>query len=406
MSAFHVLKGPPLQITYPKLLFPSTSFIYDLLRPSHRASPSECLQDTEGSSSLPLQFMVHYHHHDAHLAFLSCRRTRGSTPIIPPALQKSASYYHLPPTESNLDVQRPAKRGVKPEWCRAQTFVPLLRSHDVRLRRIRLSRKLCTDGNIEMLFAPMDSVLPNLSGLKKTTIPSFDRVPKFWNYSGFLKAPNLTSLSFDDVEEGNFSSILESSFPRAQIVNDLAHQHEWSLAHRQQGAEIEPGFSLNMEAIMQRLHTKTIQGPSLHQPRFSSDDISRRRSFLIPLQGYSTLPSLRYRSQTWISSESCMLSHSSHLSSSTTLIPKIMIYLKGIALFAISHQRTPPAPAYGAAIQDLDESAVMDMIESRRWCETPLERATLEKLEPHINMAPATHQRLRHLRKGRLAFSE
>lgn len=56
--------------------------------------------------------------------------------------------------------------------------------------------------------------------------------------------------------------------------------------------------------------------------------------------------------------------------------------------------------------QDLDEGAVMDMIESRRWCEAPLERATLGKLERHINLAPTTHQRLRDLRKGGLAFSK
>ncbi|KAK0497601.1 hypothetical protein EDD18DRAFT_1384807 [Armillaria luteobubalina] len=56
--------------------------------------------------------------------------------------------------------------------------------------------------------------------------------------------------------------------------------------------------------------------------------------------------------------------------------------------------------------QNLDEGTVMDMVESRRWCEAPLERPTLGKLERHINLAPTTHQRLRDLRKGGLAFSK
>ncbi|KAK0203271.1 hypothetical protein DFS33DRAFT_1385623 [Desarmillaria ectypa] len=56
--------------------------------------------------------------------------------------------------------------------------------------------------------------------------------------------------------------------------------------------------------------------------------------------------------------------------------------------------------------QDIDESAVIDMIESRRGCDTPLGRATLGKLERHIDLSSATHQRLRDLRKSGLAFSE
>ncbi|KAK0216641.1 hypothetical protein EDD85DRAFT_432585 [Armillaria nabsnona] len=115
---------------------------------------------------------------------------------------------------STLDLQRRPKKSDKPKWSWAHIFVPLLRSHETRWGRLRLSRDLCKTEDIGMLFAPVEDVLPNLSELKNITIPSLNKTP-FWGYPTFRNAPKLTSLAFDGLRVGQICSVRKSSFPRA-----------------------------------------------------------------------------------------------------------------------------------------------------------------------------------------------
>ncbi|KAK0497602.1 hypothetical protein EDD18DRAFT_1462357 [Armillaria luteobubalina] len=118
---------------------------------------------------------------------------------------------------STLDLTHRPKKSFKPEWSWAYAFVPLLRSHEARWVRFRLSRNLCDTEDIGMLFAPAHDALPNLSELSNLTIPPLNRIP-FWDYPAFWNAPKLMSLSFDDLCVRQFYSVRTSSFPRAQVT--------------------------------------------------------------------------------------------------------------------------------------------------------------------------------------------
>ncbi|KAK0442644.1 hypothetical protein EV421DRAFT_570599 [Armillaria borealis] len=393
---------------------------------------------------------------------------------------------------STLDLQRRPKKSGKPEWSWAHIFVPLLRSHEARWGRLRLSRDLCKTGDIDMLFAPAEDALPNLSELKNITIPSLDRIPfdklSFWEYPAFRNAPKLTSLAFDGLCVGQICSVRKSSFPRAQItalridvcpdleslfdamvafpnIHDLRiyidrphrpHHRENSvrlsmptvgittqILPQVQVASRVPKSSLvscltwnlsctsfvpqpfgrlhfnNLDSLLMIYHAafdeedddRSLIGvdPILNVVSYSASRIQHITFSAIPISGMDIISVLQALPQLGslivhdpnpndyeLSEASLDLLYpiDEHLLHRLTASPSGLPFLPSLKSIEL------------VWTQDLDEGAVMDMIESRRWCETPLERATLGKLERHINLAPTTHQRLRDLRKGGLAFSK
>ncbi|KAK0220684.1 hypothetical protein IW262DRAFT_1483070 [Armillaria fumosa] len=386
---------------------------------------------------------------------------------------------------STLDLAHRPKKSFKPGWSWAHAFVPFLRSHEARWVRLRLSRNLCETEDIDMLFAPLRGVLPNLSELKNLTIPPLNGIP-FWDNPAFWNAPKLTSLSFDGLREGQLYSVRTSSFPRAQITAlriDVCPDLD-SLFHAMVAFPNIRDLMIYIDHP--RIRAKPILGIPLSTPAMNvitsvlPQPISRApesnlvsgltwnlscTSFVPQLFGGLRFPALKSLLMIYhasfdeedvdysligvnpifdvVSSAASNLRHITFSAipiSGMDIISVLQVLPQLVSLVihdpnpndhelpeAPSHLMYPidevllqhlTAPPSGLPFlsslnfielvwtQDLDEGAVMDMIESRRWCEAPLERATLGKLERHINLAPTTHQRLRDLRKGGLAFSK
>ncbi|KAK0457228.1 uncharacterized protein EV420DRAFT_513807 [Desarmillaria tabescens] len=385
---------------------------------------------------------------------------------------------------STLDLQRRPKKSDKPDWSWAQSFVPILRAHEARWQRIRLSRMLCKNEDIEMLFAPVEGALPNFSELQNLTIPSLDRMP-LWNYPAFLNAPKLTSLAFDDPKETQFPSVADSQHFRAQITalridrclgieclftamtafpnirdlmvyidrprrcgnlgrlrilsrvtvlwvghppqimaptSNLVSRLTWNLSG---SSFIEKPFQglrfKNLDTLHMIYHPEFDDeednndavigiGPILDVVCYSASRLQHITFAAIPISGMDIIRILQDLPQ--LGSLIIHDPNPNDFELPDTPPHRLLCPIDEHLLYQLT---APPSglpflPCLKSIelvwTQDIDETTVMDMIESRRGCDTPLQRATLGKLERHINLAPATHQRLRSLRKGGLEFLE
>ncbi|KAK0184938.1 hypothetical protein F5146DRAFT_1144587 [Armillaria mellea] len=319
-----------------------------------------------------------------------------------------------------------------------------------------------------MLFAPSGEILPNLSELKNLTIPSLKNIP-FWDYPAFWNAPKLTSLSFDGLHVSQLYSARTSLFPRTQItvlridkcpylyslfealiafpnIRDLTVNIDRPHTIRAgfpQTIRRPPESNLISRITWNLSRTSFVPQPfgGLRFPTLNSLLMKYHASFDEEDDDYSSIGVDLILNV--VSSAASKLQHVTFSAipiSGMEIISTLQILPRLVSLVihdpnpndcelpeAPSHllypidehllQQLTASPAglpFLASLnsielvwtENIDEGAVMDMIESRRWCEASLERATLGKLEPHVNLAPTTHQRLRDLRKGGLAFSK